>query len=124
MFAGPNGSGKSTLKKFLPSALLGIYLNPDEMEQAIRADGFLDFSVYGVSPTESSIRKFFETSTLLARSRLQGEIPKLRFSNGRVDFNGVAVNSYFCSVTVDLLRHELLQRKIYVRDGDVTSREG
>jgi predicted ABC-type ATPase len=35
MFAGPNGSGKSTLKSYLPSALLGVYLNPDEMEQKI-----------------------------------------------------------------------------------------
>jgi predicted ABC-type ATPase len=32
MFAGPNGSGKSTLKSYLPLALLGVYLNPDEME--------------------------------------------------------------------------------------------
>jgi predicted ABC-type ATPase len=33
MFAGPNGSGKSTLKTYLPQQLLGVYLNPDEIEQ-------------------------------------------------------------------------------------------
>lgn len=35
MFAGPNGSGKSTLKSVLPPELLGVYLNPDEIEQKI-----------------------------------------------------------------------------------------
>ena len=39
MFAGPNGSGKSTLKSVLPSALLGFYLNPDELE--LRGDNFV-----------------------------------------------------------------------------------
>ena len=32
MFGGPNGSGKSSLKSYLPEPLLGIYLNPDEIE--------------------------------------------------------------------------------------------
>jgi hypothetical protein len=32
MVAGPNGSGKSTIKSVLPSELLGVYLNPDEIE--------------------------------------------------------------------------------------------
>jgi predicted kinase len=49
MFAGPNGSGKSTLKSYLPAELLGIYLNPDEIEKSINKDGFLDFGMYGVS---------------------------------------------------------------------------
>jgi len=44
MFAGPNGSGKSTLKSYLPKALLGVYLNPDEIEQEIRRQGFLDLT--------------------------------------------------------------------------------
>ena len=41
MFAGPNGSGKSTLKSVLPRELLGVYLNPDEIESQIRQQGFL-----------------------------------------------------------------------------------
>ena len=39
MFAGPNGSGKSVLKSYLQAELLGIYLNPDEIEASIRRDG-------------------------------------------------------------------------------------
>lgn len=42
MFAGPNGSGKSAIKDLLPKQLLGVYVNPDEIEKAIRDVGFLD----------------------------------------------------------------------------------
>ena len=48
MFAGPNGSGKSTLKSYLPKDLLGVYLNPDEIEQEIRRQGFLDLDIRGI----------------------------------------------------------------------------
>jgi predicted ABC-type ATPase len=35
MFAGPNGSGKSTFKTMIRRELLGIYINPDEIEKEI-----------------------------------------------------------------------------------------
>lgn len=41
MFAGPHGSGKSRLKQYLPEALLGVYLNADDIEKAIREQGLL-----------------------------------------------------------------------------------
>jgi len=62
MFAGPNGSGKSTLKSYLPATLLGIYLNPDEMEQAAREQGYLDFTTYGINPTNEETLSFFQHS--------------------------------------------------------------
>ncbi len=36
MFAGPNGSGKSTIKDMLPPERLGVYVNADDIEKAIR----------------------------------------------------------------------------------------
>ena len=36
MFAGPNGSGKSTLNAVINPSLLGVYVNPDEIEKQIR----------------------------------------------------------------------------------------
>ena len=48
MFAGPNGSGKSTIKDMLPLQWLGVYVNADEMEKAIRSDGYLDLSSFEV----------------------------------------------------------------------------
>ena len=32
VFAGPNGSGKSTIKDVINTNLLGVYINPDEIE--------------------------------------------------------------------------------------------
>jgi len=40
MFAGPNGSGKSTFKKLIRQELLGVYINPDEIEKEICDRGF------------------------------------------------------------------------------------
>jgi predicted ABC-type ATPase len=58
MFAGPNGSGKSALKAVLPVELLGVYLNPDEIEAQIRRDGWLTVTDFGVSATADEILRF------------------------------------------------------------------
>ena len=55
MFAGPNGSGKSVLKSYLSPKLLGVYLNPDEIQRDIELSGFLDLSVFGVSAPEEEV---------------------------------------------------------------------
>lgn len=41
MFAGPNGSGKSTFKSIIRPELLGVFINPDEIEKKIRDCEFL-----------------------------------------------------------------------------------
>ena len=73
MFAGPNGSGKSTIKSVLPPELLGVYLNPDEIEKEIRYMGFLDVSTYGIETTADEILPFFVNSTLLLKAELNDE---------------------------------------------------
>lgn len=112
MFAGPNGSGKSTLKSVLPVELLGVYLNPDEMEQAIRTSGFLDLSDYGLAATAEEIIGHFQNSSFLHAAGLSTEAAKLRFNCGRLEFTGVKINSYFASVAADFLRRQLLARRI------------
>lgn len=37
MFAGPNGSGKSTIKSLLSPELLGVYINPDDIQKEIES---------------------------------------------------------------------------------------
>jgi predicted ABC-type ATPase len=69
MFAGPNGSGKSTLKSCLPKELLGVYLNPDEIEEEIRGQGSLDFTTFGVTTTFDEVSSFLRTKRLRLRSR-------------------------------------------------------
>lgn len=70
MFAGPNGSDKSTLESYLPAGLLGVYLNPDEIEQEICEKGFIDLSSYGLSPEAHEVISFFAESTLLKEAGL------------------------------------------------------
>lgn len=112
MFAGPNGPGKSELKKHLPPALLGVYLNPDEIEREIRKQGFLDLSAYGVAATDAKVLPFFDRSSFLISAGLVDQAKQLGFANGRLDFAKVAVNSYFASVAGDFLRQKLLERKV------------
>ena len=59
MFAGPNGSGKSTIKSVVPAKLLGVYLNPDEIQKDIEDRGFLNVRDYGVETTRNEILDFF-----------------------------------------------------------------
>jgi predicted ABC-type ATPase len=112
MFAGPNGSGKSTLKSYLSVKLLGVYLNPDEIEQEIRKQGFLDFALYGVNTTADEALQFFNTSKFLQQARLLDVARQITFTNGRLDFAKLEVNSYLASVAGDFLRQKLLAQKL------------
>lgn len=112
MFAGPNGSGKSELKKYLPPVLLGVYLNPDEVEKEIRQQGFLDVAAYGVLTDAPEVLGFFRSSSFLISAGIADAAKRLGFAGGRLDFASVAVNSYFASVAVDFLRQRLLAQKV------------
>ena len=80
MFAGPNGSGKSTINAVIRPELLGVYINPDEIEKSIRERGdFLDLASYGVHTTAAEILTFFQQSTLLEKTGLLDEAAALRF---------------------------------------------
>ena len=70
MFVGPNGSGKSTFKSIIRPELLGIYINPDEIEKEIREYDFLDLERYRVKSTEKEVLDFFINSRLLKTADL------------------------------------------------------
>ena len=110
MFAGPNGSGKSTLNAVINPSLLGVYVNPDEIEKQIRESGdLLDLSRYGVRTTEKEILDFFMNSRLLEKMDLLDEASELRFSDDKLCFFAVLVNAYFASVAADFIRQHLLK---------------
>ena len=109
----PNGSGKSTLNAVINKNLLGVYINPDEIEkQIIEQSDSLDLTAYGVHTTESEILDFFMNSSLLKRADLLDEAAELRFSDDRLSFFAVLVNSYFASVAADFIRQKLLMAGI------------
>jgi predicted ABC-type ATPase len=112
MFAGPNGSGKSTIKSVVPPKLLGVYLNPDEIQKDIADRGFLNVRDYGVETTRDEILAFFVNSVLLRKAEMNEEAEQLRFTDGKLSFHEVIVNAYFASVAADFLRRKLLERRV------------
>lgn len=109
MFAGPNGSGKSTIKSVISPELLGVYINPDEIEADIIQRGFLDFPSYQVQTNAEEVLAFFANSTLLKKGDLAEEARFLRFNDDKLIFHDVCVNAYFASVAADFLRNKLIQ---------------
>jgi predicted ABC-type ATPase len=109
MFAGPNGSGKSTFKAILRPELLGVFINPDEIEKEIRDYDFLDLDSYQVTSTEREILDFFNHSSLLKTADLLDEAQNLRFNDGKLSFFNVEVNSYFASTAAEFIRHKLIE---------------
>ena len=108
MFAGPNGSGKSTIKSVIRRELLGVYVNPDEIEASIKQSDFLDLSEFEIVTDEAEILEFFKSSTLLEKADLSDEAEFLRFTDNRLSFHDVSVNSYYASVAADFIRQKLI----------------
>lgn len=109
MFAGPNGSGKSTFKTMIRQELLGIYINPDEIEKEITRRGFLDLDAYQVTTAKQEILDFFNQSTLLEKAGCLDEAFSLRFNDNKLSFHEVTVNAYFASVAADFIRQKLIE---------------
>ncbi len=110
MFAGPNGSGKSTIKEVLEPELLGVYINPDEIEKGIRTSGCLDFSAFDVTTTEEEAISFFCESAFLIKEGYGDAASLLRFQNGALVFGDCPLNAYFASVCADFIRNKLLDK--------------
>lgn len=111
MFAGPNGSGKSTIKDMLPSQWLGVYVNADEMEKCIRANGCLSLADFEVAADAGELLSFLQASTLLAKAGLLAQVRQLVLVEDRIVFGAEVVNSYWASVLADFIRHKLLASK-------------
>ena len=112
MFAGPHGSGKSTLKTVLPPALLGVYINPDEIEQELRVTGSLDLTSYHVSAEPAEVTSFLRNSSLLQRAPISAFGAALDTSGNSLSFGSGAANPYLASVLADFLRRKLLAGRI------------
>ena len=93
MFAGPNGSGKSTIKDVINKELLGIYINPDDIEKNIKENGYLDFNNFEIEASEKEVLDFFRNSTLLKSVNLQNKISDLKYENNKLIFINNDINS-------------------------------
>ena len=100
------------LKSYLPPALLGIYLNPDEIEAGILATGGVDLRALGVEADPDEIMSFFAESAFLKSEGLAEATSSLSLIDGWLDFSRLDMNAYFSSVLVDFLRKKLLQQRL------------
>ena len=109
MFAGPNGSGKSTIRSVISSQILGIYIDPDEIEKRMCEKKVLNLRSYEITSTSTELIDFFLSSTLLKNAGLLNEVQQLRLIDHELSFPGVEGNSYFASVAADFIRNKLLK---------------
>ncbi|BDB20847.1 hypothetical protein cym2001_42120 [Pseudomonas sp. CYM-20-01] len=112
VFAGPNGSGKSTMKSAIPSNLIGIYINPDEIEKAAKERGRLEFSDFQLEVEGDEVLGFIREHRLVRSVRLDEEATNISFSSNGLNFQTVAMNSYFASVLSDFIRNKLLEAQL------------
>ena len=92
----------------LPSILFSSIFQVWAIEKEIGERGFIDLKHYQVETTEYEILEFFNNSVLLDKADLLDEATSLSFSDNKLDFFSVLVNSYFASVAADFIRHKLL----------------
>jgi len=97
------------LKSYLPESLLGVYLNPDEIEANITKRGCVDLQSFGMQTTEEEVLSAFTGSQLLHGKSFSKAAESLSFAEGCLFFPPGVINSYFASVLVDFIRGKLLQ---------------
>ncbi|WP_009959207.1 hypothetical protein [Verrucomicrobium spinosum] len=91
--------------------LLGIYINPDEIEKACRESSSLNLSDYGLNDAAVEALEFIRKSSFLCSSHFGSWIESLTIAGGRLDLGEMPANSYLASVIADFLRHQLLKAR-------------
>ena len=109
MFAGPNGSGKSTIftnvrRRFYS----GVFVNADEIERTLRAQGFINLHDYDVIVSAQELNAFVKASGLTERLATQNRATAISLVNNVVTVRNTDVHSYTASILAALIRHHLL----------------
>ena len=113
VLAGPNGSGKSTIQRELKPQWIGVFINADEIERALKAsDGALDLKALGIHARPAVVQRRLERhikrSAFAARLGLHALLGRLTVDKAMVLKVPGPFNSYLASVLADAIRRELL----------------
>lgn len=114
MLAGPNGSGKSTIQTELKPQWLGVFVNADEIERALKeSGGALDLARLGIVGEPAAVLPRLEQN--IRNSAFAGKLG-LHALIGRMAIDAPMLlrvpgpfNSYLASVLADAIRRELLE---------------
>ena len=96
----------------LPPQWLGVYINADEIEKTVRANGCLNLAAFQVKTDNQEFHAFLQASGLLKKAGLLAQPSQFTLIDGSVVFGPVEVNSYWTSVLADFIRHKLLALKV------------
>lgn len=114
VLAGPNGSGKSTIKCELRPEWIGVFVNADEIERALREmDGKLDLASLGITGAGAEVLRRIEEhilgSTFAQQLGLHALAQRMTIEPTlQLQVPG-PYNSYLASVLADAIRRELLE---------------
>ncbi len=113
VLAGPNGSGKSTIQSELRPQWIGVFINADEIERALKAsDGKLNLATLGLKAKPAvllrRIERHISNSSFAGKLGLHALIGKLSIDKALVLSLPGPYNSYLASVLADTIRRELL----------------
>lgn len=118
MFAGPNGSGKSTIRALLRDEWIGVYVNADDIESTLRAQGRLELSDYldldapATPAWQDRLRQHLQNSSLLHTAGLTDTAAHLQIDGMRITWPAPWLNSYLASALASWIRQELLQQGV------------
>ncbi|MFM7132271.1 MAG: zeta toxin family protein [bacterium] len=113
MFAGPNGSGKSIIKHAVPPQLLGIYVNPDDIEKQMRdTGGVLNFDDFGINTSKEEFETYLSDANRANKRDLIINYAGLKWNQNKVSLNQSGLNSYAGSVLAEFIRAKLMTNSI------------
>ncbi|OYW77540.1 MAG: hypothetical protein B7Z37_03685 [Verrucomicrobia bacterium 12-59-8] len=73
------------LKSHLPEPLLGVYLNPDEIEQGVKELGYVDLLGFGIQTTSNSLACIYKMPSNFLCCRQARPHRKVRAAAGMVN---------------------------------------
>jgi predicted ABC-type ATPase len=123
LFAGPNGSGKSTIKDKLNPEWIGIFINPDEIEEQIKKEHTINFNTYHINISKQEITEHLSHSSVLCKDGKNLQLKDLDIEDNKISFTKDAINSYYASAIADMLRNYLLETGLSFSFESVMSHE-
>ena len=82
---------------------MGVYVNFDEIEAAIKQNRCLNLGVFEIETDKDEVLEFFRNSTLLGKAELPDEVDNLLFTENRSRFFNVGINSYLLCIGTDFI---------------------
>lgn len=115
LFAGPNGSGKTTIFNEISAKYhCGYFVNADNIESDIRAQGNFSFAQFGLTATHDQIEQEMLDSTFFSKRSPHLIIERLSIENNTLHLSDLdALDqdlTYFAAFLADHCRNALLDQ--------------